>query len=682
MSRPPEEPSSSAPEARTPAPGAGIVGAMALVAALGATLLWLTMLIGPWRLATGLIDAKFHIDKVQTRLSKSDLKKGRYESLAATAAIGRARSGLAVGEPILDIARIVPPVDSALHEIGHIVSAADHSAKAAEATVVLTGRILKGRHRVVVRDRQNPKDSVIRLDEVAALGDSIHKVHTEVTATRQELQAVNLHNLPRRARPSVTDGITKAKDTEALLSDAEAGFKVLPGFLGANGPRTYLFGMQNNAEQRGTGGALLQFTTLTIANGKPTLGHGGHASSTVYKVDKYRQPLTIPLPKDAWYVRNVPDAERFGNANWAPDWPLSAQLTAEYGAESARQNNVNFPKIDGVIAVDPLVMQDLLRGTGRYRTNTCKNRVTQDRIVEFLFYRAYASFPNPRQRRGCLKGVVDGFYENVVRPKSTSKLFSGMGTALADKHMQMWMRDPAEERFVKHMKWDGEIQKAAGDDYLDVIEQNVGGNKLDFYSENTTTSAITIDGSDAVHSTEVRVRNGVFLPQPRFAMGDTGNLQAYEAGVGNVHRPMMNLYVPGTASLEGPAVVHGSDARVRRIDAPPVIGVWPAPDQPVEHVESGKKVWSGTLEIPPQQEGAFTFDYRVPGVVHEAHGREVYRLNVQHQPKVRPETLSLNLTLPEGATKVKAPGWKDEAGHLVWDGPLIKDMVLEVSWRK
>jgi hypothetical protein len=683
--------STTSPEvsARPAGPSGGIVGLVVIVASLVGLLLWLSLLLGPLRLATGLLDAADHIDRAEQRLSKSDLKKGRYEALSAAAAVERAEGGLDQSDVILDLARVFRPVRTALPELDHVIAAAKHSSNAAAGSVEVAGRVLKGRHRVVVRDPENPEDSTIRLDKVEELGAALEAVHSEITATREELEAIKLKNIPKRARHRVTEGITKAADTELLLEDAEAGFKVLPSFLGANGPRNYLFAMQNNAELRGTGGAMLQFTLLHIEDGKPELGTQDKdksneegtdkkkGSTSVYDIDDEKTPLDIPLPADAWYHQGIADARRFGNANWSPDWPRSAELTIEYGQEADSQKPPEeLPEIDGVIAVDPIVMQELVGGTGRYRTENCKNRVTQTRIVSFLLYKAYATYPNQRQRRGCLRGVVEGFYGKVVRPKSTSKLFSGMAKSLTEKHMQMWMRDPAEQRFVRRMNWDGAIEKAKGSDYLYLVEQNVGGNKLDYYNRQTTTSDITIEGEDALHRTEASIYSALFLPQPRFAMGDTGRFDQ-----GNVHRPMLNLYVPADAVQTAPPSFAG-DEGVTRIDAPsPDLAGWSSTG-PAEHTELGKKVWTGTLQIPPQREGSLTFDYRVPGVIREVDGRRVYRLHVQHQPKVQPETLILNLTLPEGAKGVKAKGWKRQSGRLVWERPLEEDLVLEVSWRE
>ena len=107
---------------------------------------------------------------------------------------------------------------------------------------------------------------------------------------------------------------------------------------------------------------------------------------------------------------------------------------------------------------------------------------------------------------------------------------------------------------------------------------------------------------------------------------------------------MLNLYLKQDAELLGPPRIDGE-----LVDTPPP-AVWPSPTQPPEHLERGKKVWSGTLAIPPDEDGSLTFDYRVPGVVRTVDGSRVYHLVVQHQPKVQPETLVVRLKLPEGAS--------------------------------
>ncbi len=282
------------------------------------------------------------------------------------------------------------------------------------------------------------------------------------------------------------------------------------------------------------------------------------------------------------------------------------------------------------------------------------------------------------QRRKVLNKVVDGFYERLFNPLHPTELLQGFGDALSRKHVQIWMADPVEQAFIEHMDWDGGLitkQELEDDDYAFVVEQNVGGSKLDYFDTNTNTIDIEFEGADAVTTTEMRVRNGVFLPQPRYSMGDAQSGTACTTRRCPLHRPMLNLYVRDDAHFIS-AEVEGT-----RIDAPPTVATWSG-DIPPEHFEHGKKVWTGTLEIPPQEEAALTIRYRVPDVLQADGERTVYRLHVQHQPKVRPEMFVIRIRIPEGASSVRAKGFERDGDVLILEKPIRNDLTLEVSWQE
>ena len=199
-----------------------------------------------------------------------------------------------------------------------------------------------------------------------------------------------------------------------------------------------------------------------------------------------------------------------------------------------------------------------------------------------------------------------------------------------------------------------------------VVEQNVGGNKLDLFAEQHDRMSISIEGDDAFHRNSIAIHNGAFGPLPRYVMGDSGPL----------HRPMLNVYAPATARLAGGAV-----RGTRLDDAAAGLAAW-VQGRPVEHRELGKKVWSAVLEIEPGQEGFFDILYRVPRVVTTENGRKVYRLVVQRQPKIHRELLTIELRLPQGAEDVRARGWKKRGSVLTLEMRLVEDEVLEVSWRE
>ena len=648
---------------------AGLVGAAALIAALAGALLWLMMLAGPVRLATGLVDASRQLQRAQDSLSAGQAKSAGFHVLAGSAAARRARAGLDGNSPLLDLAALAPVAEKALLESDHLVAAAEYSSAAASGTFDIATSALTGPRRIIQSDPENPDGSIIRLDRVHAMAEIVADVRNYVQRAGRELRAINPSNLPRRFRPKISDGLDEMVKTDDLLVDVERGFELLPNILGASGPRTYLFGMQNSAELRGTGGALLQYALLKFDNGRASF----ERPDTVYDVDRDRRSQSIPLPEDAWYVRGIPDAQRFGNANWSPDWPLSATITVDY----AHASSENFPDVDGFIALDPVVLQKLVPGIGAYRTKW-NNRISANSAVNFLLYKAYGVYPKAYVRRVALRQVVDGFFERVLNPSHPTFLLKGLGASLASKHIQVWLSDPLEQRFIEHMKWSGGLSQAPGADYINVVQQNVGGNKLDYHASQTTTMNVTFDGTDAMVQSEIAIQNNVFGPQTQWAMGNSGPL----------HRPMINLYVPGDAVLEASSITPATceecvalgQPATTRIDAPPVIATW-TDDLPIEHTELGKKVWTATLQIPPGKTARFNVGYRVPGVVHRKGGLNTYRIVVQHQPKVHAETFSMRLRLPYDARDVRAPGFTRQGQMLLWQRPLSRDAELQVSWR-
>ena len=634
-----------------------LLAALAGLLTLAGTSLWLAMLLGPAMFATGLARTAGHLTRAERRLAEGTQEIARYETLAAGEAARLAQRGFALAAPSFDLARSVPRLRAVVDELPHLAGAARHSGRAAVGSLTLTHDALTGPTSLLARDERG--DARVRLDGIKRLDGAVGLVTSEAKAAKRELQAIETRALPRALRRAVKRGLSRVDEAESVLEKARAGLAILPGVLGSEGPRLYLLGMQNSAELRGSGGAILQFAFLSVDDGRARL----MTPRTVYKVDIERRVISIDLPRDAWYQQGIADARRFGNANWSPDWPLSAKLTLAYARAARKRFDVSFPaQIDGVIAVDPLTMEKLVPATGPQRIGA-GHRLTRKTIVNFVLHKAYATYPIPATRRSVLRQVVERFYEELLTPRHPAKLLTGLGESLSEKHVQIWLARPEEQSFVERMNWDGSIDKARGKDFFYAVQQNVGGNKLDYFAGQTDEIAVRPSGSDALVSATIRIRNGVFLPQPRWSLGDSGPL----------HRPMVNLYVPRRARLLAWKV------EGKRLDAPePAIG---PEGRPAEHRERGKKVWSATLEIPAGKQGALAFRYRVPGVVRTVGGRTFYRLVLQRQPKVRPEMLTVRFGLPAGARGVRGPGWRRRASTLIWQRALKEDTALEVSWR-
>ena len=659
-----------------PAPS-GLVGGAALLLTLGGVALWLLMLSGPVQLGTGLLEARFHLDQAQKELTAGTFRPAVFDTFSARAGAAKALRGLEAAGPLMDLATLSDSVDGLLGELDHIVVGTAHATDAAGGTLDIGLNALKGPDRIIGKSPDG-EGSIILIERVEDLGEVVEQVRSDVNAAADEFSKVRLANLPKRLRAPISDGIEQARASDEVLGDAEAGIELLPGILGADEPRTYMLAFQNSAELRGAGGAMLQFEFLTIDDGKPELA--SDKTGSIYKLDQEREPIDIPLPKDAWYVRGLSDAQRFGNSNWSPDWPLSARLAVDYGERSSQRcvptgerSCPDFPDVDGVFALDPVVIEDLMSGIGPFRRGPYQFRTIT--AVHLLLNRAYQRFPIPAHRRNFLGNVVSDLFTKMFDPKAPTRLVQGMGTSLANKNMQIWMSDAEEQAFIERMKWDGGISEIESGDYFQVVEQNVGGNKLDYFASQINKMDVTIDGEDAIHSTSVGISNDVVQPQPRWVLGDSKT----------AHRPMLNFYVPPGAELmtarAGRLCPVPLDRSCNgRIDTPPGLATWSGAIPPT-HRERGKKVWSATLQIPPRERGSFSVDYRSPDVLEQRGDRTVYRLMVQRQAKFHPEELLIKLRLPAEARKIQAPGFKKEGSTLTYERPLKTDTVVEVSWR-
>ncbi len=130
----------------------GLVAAGVVIATLGGLLLWAWMLVTPWRLASGLLDAGRHLERSEKALSNTSLNAAQEEVFAGAAAARRADNGLASDSPLLDLARLHPTADSALDEVEHLVDASRFSASAARRTLKIAKNSLRGPSRIIAED--------------------------------------------------------------------------------------------------------------------------------------------------------------------------------------------------------------------------------------------------------------------------------------------------------------------------------------------------------------------------------------------------------------------------------------------------------------------------------------------------------------------------------------------------
>ena len=312
------------------------------------------------------------------------------------------------------------------------------------------------------------------------------------------------------------------------------------------GPRRYLVFGANNAEMRNGSGMFLSLAELRTNGGRFTLGATAPAGA-------------VPVPSGAVPVTGDMQA-RWGwagpstgwtNLMMSPRFDASAALAVQMYAAAGRG------RVDGVIAIDPMLLKGILAATGP--VNVAGTRITSTSVVTDLLHDQYVRFANAplSQRREGLDAVAHAAFDALDRGKwDAQPLVSGLVDAARGRHVMLWSRDAAEERAWQDAGIAGQIQP----DTLMVSALNRGGNKLDWFLRLNASLAVK-PGKDVTDVTlRLRVRNAAPAGEPHEVEGPYPGLGT----VAGEYLGVIAVTVPGRAgdvTVQGlPSIgVQGSD---------------------------------------------------------------------------------------------------------------------------
>ncbi|WP_179474473.1 DUF4012 domain-containing protein [Mycolicibacterium vinylchloridicum] len=305
----------------------------------------------------------------------------------------------------------------------------------------------------------------------------------------------------------------QATDISRLLGDTALAAQLAPSMLGADGPRSYFMGFQTNAEARGTGGLLGGFGILRFDDGKPSVDSLGPNT----ELDKKFTPFSINPEFDEQYGFTNPTTDS-RNSNQSSHFPYAAQIWKSLWSQQTGMN------VDGVIAIDPVALSYILGATGPV-TLPGGETVTKDNVVELTESTVYARFPDPADQSGrkqYLQDIATEVVKKITKPvESPRKLLNALGRAVSERRIAVWSSNPADQKLLEETP----LAHVIPDDpapYADVVINNLGGNKMDYYLDRQIEYvADGCDGDKRNSTVTVRLTN---------TLKDTAGLPDYVAG--------------------------------------------------------------------------------------------------------------------------------------------------------
>jgi hypothetical protein len=368
-----------------------------------------------------------------------------------------ATQGLLATDPLVAVARALPPTSDQVKTADRVIDAAGHLIDAADVALSMGDRF--------VAVREGPPGSL--------LGGLVGLVATstgDVANLKTDLDAADV--ALANARPTATGSLLAATDemTSAiarlrpLINLYETAATVAPSLLGWGGERRYLVLAQDPAELRPTGGYTGTYGIVTFKNGELT----GHDFSDVYSLD-LKPGSKFVEPPEALRNHLLGSAPwQLADANWSPDWPTAAQ-----DALRLYSNESGDTHIDGVIALTTYTLDGILNVIGpvsvpEYGVVVNPGEVT---ITTLEHTRGPNAPPDRKAFLGPLASVVVAGLEALPSDK-----WQPMATAVQDlanrRLVMIWSADPTVEKALADSPLGGEIRQDPGD-YLAVSEANL-----------------------------------------------------------------------------------------------------------------------------------------------------------------------------------------------------------------
>jgi hypothetical protein len=262
-------------------------------------------------------------------------------------------------------------------------------------------------------------------------------------ATRAADAAVAVQDIDRTPLIGVVGtAVDRADDLFSSVSTAvdtlSRTSRLLPDMLGRNGPRTYLVLVQNNAEWRSLGGIAGAAVVLRADDGRLSL-IGALSSGDLPR--GFTNPV-VALPDEVTKIYDTKPARYFQNLTQIPDFTVDAPIAREmYRLKTGTD-------VDGVLAIDPVVLSYLLQTTGPVALPS-GDALSADNAIPLLLNEVYLRYAKPADQDAFFAGAAGAVFQALADGRgSASGLISALTRAGEEHRLLAWSAHADEQAII------------------------------------------------------------------------------------------------------------------------------------------------------------------------------------------------------------------------------------------
>lgn len=547
--------------------------------------------------------------------SQSALVAGQADSAFAAASDAAAAFSAGASE-LNDLTWLVSFLGArgAIENYRHLILAAGEVSSSAEALANSMSPLLKVGKELVATDvtaKLSPDQTNKDLSEAR---NNLEVADDHLAAAAAELKQVAPDSLPFFVQSQFKDVSAKVADSRDAIAKTRAATKVLPEIIGLNGSRNYLLLFLNNTELRPGGGFIGSYGIARFEDGRLR----DLFVDDVYNPDGQLKNAP-PAPQPLRDYLGVPTLG-IRDSNWSPDFPTSSKVAKDLLYQATKR------QVDGVIALDIKTIENLLRVVGPVSLADYGETVTADNFYQRTQVHAEVGFfPGSTAKKDFIGAVARIVLDKILHSRSEDwpKFVEALQTSLSEKHLQIASSSSDIEELLAESGWDGAIAETGTigadrsgkvEDYLDIVDANIGGNKANYFVKNQANYRVAAD------------KNGALSAELTLLYEHTATTETWPSGR---YKDYLRVYAPKGAVL---TKVEVSDVK----DVPQV----------TTSEENGKTVFGFFFEVPSQTKRTIILDYSLPLKLPTIAKESSYHLLVQKQAGTDSPPFSFNFDAP------------------------------------
>lgn len=536
---------------------------------------------------------------------------------AAGSAVARARDRVdtvqvGVQGPVGLVGQWLPVVGTTVRDVRHLGDALDAVTTVAELGAETFPEITGA-------DSTFFTNGEVDIPTLLRLVDNTTEANDELADARSSLEDIEATG-PASARLGTArdEALAQIVPLHDRLDATMPLVRQLPSILGAEGERKYLVALLNPAELRYSGGTPLTLTPITVLDGRIEFGE---AVDTESNRAAFQPRYWRKVKGNPFHTGRV----RVLNATIPPSWPVAGEETLN-AWRSLRGRNMA-----GLFAVDVVALSRLAQLTGPMDVPGY-GTVDGDNLVETLVG-SYDRFTDVSERKAANRALVPLFVDRLLQTGELPDKIEILVEAARGRHFAAYFRDQGPQEALAGMAVTGDLS-STGNDYLGVFTQNVVPSKTDYWQSRQVRTDVRLrpDGSARV-ALEVEIHND-------------------SAPYAGVEPDLRQGYSTRYATLSvGNFLPRGAE-----VDAVTVDGA------PIEFVVGdyfGRPYVRHTIDFEPQQRRVMRLEYDVPAAAVRDGDELTYRLDLDPQGMVRPQSVSATVQFPAGFEIDSLPeGWR------------------------